>query len=119
VVCGILFFLVWAVVHVILFYSFFISGVIVDILITLIRSICLPGTVINQSSAPLSMNWLGFLVTGLSIAGAAGIPGGLAFFWKSRRRTLWSIFWVALILGALFEIGALYSLVMSISPESA
>ncbi len=47
---------------------------------------------------------------GLLVAGAAGIPAGLAIFWRSRRKVLLWVFAGAFIAGLLIEIYAVYTL---------
>jgi hypothetical protein len=46
------------------------------------------------------------LLAGQLLAGAAGIPGGLAFFWRKKRKAL---LWLAgglFVLGVLVQVGA-------------
>jgi hypothetical protein len=48
------------------------------------------------------------VLAGQIIAGAAGIPAGLAFFWRSRRKLLLGIFLAAFLTGALCQAGAFW-----------
>jgi hypothetical protein len=48
------------------------------------------------------------VLAGQIIAGAAGIPAGLAFFWRTRRKLLLGIFLAAFLAGVLCQAGAFW-----------
>jgi hypothetical protein len=101
----------WALVHVVLFYLFFASGAIIDVLLSVVKSIMFPGAVSTAAGAHKIFGWAGFLQAGLISAGAAGVPAGLAIFLRNRRKMLWRAFWILLIVGIILEILAIYVLV--------
>ena len=66
----------------------------------------------NDSGAASSdqhMSLIGGILGGQFLAGAAGIPGGLAFFWRSARKWLWISFAILFIAGAIWQILAFLS----------
>ncbi|MDZ4290038.1 MAG: hypothetical protein U0984_18880 [Prosthecobacter sp.] len=109
VIGGIVFIVVWALVHVVLFYLFFASGVLVDIMLKIVRSIMFPGESRTLTGDEV-FGWTGILQTGLILAGAAGVPRGLAIFWRSRRKLLLRCFWIAFFAGVFCELYAVYML---------
>ncbi|MFZ4595192.1 MAG: hypothetical protein ACOYOF_13125 [Verrucomicrobiaceae bacterium] len=111
IIGGISFMLGWALLHVVLFYLFAVSGILVDVLLAIVKPIMFPGAVHSATGAHEALGWSATLEAGLVIAGAAGIPAGLAMFWSRRRRVLWCGFWVLLTIGVLCELSALYILV--------
>ena len=98
----------WIFLHVVLFYLFAVSGVLVEMFVGFVKAILL-----NDKNGLSSMGdaWEGALKTGLILAGAAGIPLGLAKFWITYQKRLKKAFWLFLILGFLFEIYALFILI--------
>jgi hypothetical protein len=40
------------------------------------------------------------------MAGGAGVPGGLAFFWRSLRKWLWILFAALFVSGAVWQVVA-------------
>lgn len=113
IVTGIAFILGWGVVHLVLFYLFFASGIVVDVLLSVVKSVMFPGASLPGKAAHELLGWSGILQTGLIIAGAAGIPGGLAFFCNEWRKFLRRLFWVLLIPGGACEISAVIILIRS------
>ncbi len=101
----------WALVHVVVFYLFFASGFVVDVILGVVKSVMFPGAAINSTEPHKMFEWAGFLQAGLIIAGAAGVPAGLALWMKNRRKVLWLGFWVMLIVGGMLELSAIYILV--------
>jgi uncharacterized membrane protein (Fun14 family) len=51
-----------------------------------------------------SLDWILPLQVGLTLGGIAGIPAGLAIFWRARRKLLWTLFGVAFLGALIFEI---------------
>lgn len=115
IVGGISFMLGWALLHVILFYALAVSGILVDILLVLIKSVMFPGASHTAAGAHEVLGWESQLRTGLILAGMAGLPGGLAFFMAARRRLLWGGFLLLLLAGFGFEIYAFGILVRNAS----
>jgi len=109
IVIGVTFIVVWLLVHVALFYLFLTSGMLTDLLLYFARMIMFPGGA-QQPDGTQLFNWGGTLQAGLIVAGAAGIPAGLAIFWRSRRKMLLWMFAGALLAGLLIEIYAVYTL---------
>ena len=111
IIAGILIIVIWELVHVVLFYLIFASGLLIQLFLGMLRSILFPGDTRSINLQDDWFGWTGLLVVGLSIVGAAGVALGLRLFWQSRRRVLLRIFWWTLLTGFLFELGALYSLI--------
>jgi hypothetical protein len=101
VVLGVLFMAVWIVGHVIW------------------ATMALMGTVMaNDSGAASSeahVSLMGGVLGGQVVAGLAGIPGGLAFFWRGARKGLWVLFGVLFVSGAVWQILAFKSFVSAAS----
>ena len=109
ILAGVAVIVAWTLAHVILFYLFFASGAVIDILLSILRKVFFPAAGTYQA-VPDPFAWTGFLQAGLILAGAAGIPLGLRIFWRGRRKVLMRAFWIALVAGAGFEICAFYIL---------
>lgn len=99
--------IVWVLVHLILFYLVFVSGFFMDLTIRMLRAIFMNDAPALQD---LSLAWVTPLQIGMALTGLAGIPGGLAIFWKQERRLLFWTFLGAFVTGVLFEIYAVLSL---------
>ena len=101
VVLGVLFMAVWIVGHVIW------------------ATMALMGTAMaNDSGAASSeahVSLIGGVLGGQVVAGLAGIPGGLAFFWRGARKGLWILFGVLFVSGAAWQILAFQSFVSAAS----
>ena len=101
VVLGVLFMGVWIVGHVIW------------------ATMALMGTAMaNDSGAASSeahVSLIGGVLGGQVVAGLAGIPGGLAFFWRRARKGLWVLFGVLFVSGAVWQILAFQSFVSAAS----
>jgi hypothetical protein len=95
VILGLLFCVLWIVAHIVW------------------ATMSLMGSVMaNDSGAASSdqhMSLIGGMLGGQFLAGAAGIPGGLAFFWRSARKWLWISFAILFIAGATWQILAFLS----------
>ena len=101
----------WIFLHVVLFYLFAGSGVLVEIFVGFVKTILLND---NNAFPSIGHAWEGTLKTGLVLAGSAGIPLGLAKFWITYQKRLKKAFWLFLILGILFEIYALSILISTV-----
>jgi len=101
VVLGVLFMAVWIVGHVIW------------------ATMALMGTAMaNDSGAASSaalVSLIGGVLGGQVVAGLAGIPGGLAFFWQGARKGLWVLFGVLFVSGAVWQVLAFQSFVSAAS----
>ena len=111
IIGGIAFIIGWAFLHVVLFYAFAFSGILMDAFLIFLKSFLFPGASMGGGSAHEALAWEGFLRAGLILAGVAGIPGGLAKFIPSRRTLLKRGFWLLLLAGVVFELYALYILI--------
>lgn len=109
VVAGVIFITLWVFAHVALLILSFASGLFADIALYLLKTVMIPGLVIN--SPRMEMAWVMPLQIGVILAGAAGVPAGLAFFWRGRRLLLWVIFGVLFAAGVAMELYAVYRLV--------
>jgi hypothetical protein len=76
-------------------------------------SMALMGTLMaNDAGAATSdqhVAFMGGMLGGQILAGAAGIPGGLAFFWRSLRKWLWILFAALFVGGAVWQVVAFQS----------
>ena len=66
----------------------------------------------NDSGRATGFQWgrlIGGMFIGQMIAASAGIPGGLAFFWRGRRKLLLSLFAILFVVGALCQVSAFFS----------
>jgi hypothetical protein len=88
----------WIFTHIILFYLLFTSGVLLEIFVILVKSILFNGGTAKGNPQDV-FGWAGPLQAGLTATGTAGIPLGLAIFWRNRRKTLLRLFWIALAVG--------------------
>lgn len=59
--------------------------------------------------------FMGGMLGGQIMAGAAGIPGGFAFFWRRARKWLWIAFAVLFVGGALWQAIAFQSFLTAAS----
>jgi hypothetical protein len=66
----------------------------------------------NDSGGATTNQHMGLIfgmLGGQLVAAAAGIPGGLAFFWRSQRKRLLMTFAALFVLGALWQVIAFFS----------
>lgn len=110
-ILGIVFIVVWIGSAVVLFYIFGGGGIVADVLLAIVRSVMFPGTA-NQSR-PEMLDWIPSMRIGMILAGAAGIPAGLAIFWQSWRKSLLLGFTAAFLAGVLVLLYSLYTLLSS------
>lgn len=61
---------------------------------------------------------MGGVLGGIVMAGSAGIPGGLAFFWRSARKWLWLSFALFFIGGAVWQVIAFRSFMAAVPSHS-
>lgn len=113
---GIVLMAAWICLHVVLFYVFAVSGFLVELFVGFLRTIF-----VNDKEALSSIGtaWELPLALGLFIAGAAGIPLGLARFCLPQQMRLKKAFWLMLLLGFIFELYALSILISSLFGTSA
>jgi hypothetical protein len=67
------------------------------------------------ASSDQHMAFVGGMLGGQILAGAAGIPGGLAFFWRSLRKWLWITFATLVVGGAVWQVVAIQSFITAAS----
>jgi len=92
----------WALAHVVLFFLLGVGGVVSDLLLSLLKAVLFPGPHATASSTAFA--WVGMLKTGTILAGAAGVPAGLAIILRHRRTMLMRVFWLALLAGIACEV---------------
>ena len=63
----------------------------------------------GSASAGKHMTLIFGMLGGQVLCGAAGIPAGLAFFWRSRRKLLLWLFSILFVVGALIQGGSFYA----------
>ncbi len=116
ILLGIVLMAVWICLHVVLFYVFAVSGFLVELFVGFIKTI-----LVNDKEALSSIGtaWESPLFAGLVIAGAAGIPLGLARFCINQQKRLKKAFWLMLLLGFVFELYALFVLLSTVFSTSA
>jgi len=108
---GALFIIAWALIAWVLFYLIFANGLILEVLLNILRSVMVPGT--THSPRPEMLGWVPAMQAAILLAGAAGIPAGLAIFWRGRRKVLLLSFAAALTLGAVCGAYAVFLLISS------
>lgn len=106
---GITFIVLWVLAHIVLFFLSFLGGFFADLMLYFLKGVMLPGLVINSSG--MEMGWVVPLQIGVTLAGLAGIPAGLAFFWRSYRLRLLLLSGGLFLGGLAFEIYAIYRLI--------
>ncbi len=95
VVCGILFIVFWIIAHLAWAGLSFIADVMAND----------SGRAAQDKHLMLIVGMIG----GQVLCGAAGVPAGMAFFWRSRRKLLLRLFAILFVLGALIQGGVFYS----------
>jgi hypothetical protein len=111
VVGGTLFIIAWVIIAWILFYLFIVNGLILEMLLNILRSVMVPGSA--SSPRPEMLGWVPAMQSAIILGGAAGLPAGLAFFWRGRRKALLLGFVTALVLSVVCGIYAFYLLIAS------
>jgi hypothetical protein len=101
---GIAFIVIWLALHVAWGFVFLVSDVMLEILVLLVKPILFPGLALNpaKNSPPPEMCWR--TLAGVIAAGLAGIPAGLAFFWRDHRLALLITFAALFIIGVLLQL---------------
>lgn len=94
-VCGILFIVLWILAHLVWGALSFIADVMAND----------SGRATENQQAMLIFGMMG----GQVLCGAAGIPAGLAFFWRGRRKLLLWLFAGLFVAGALIQVSVFYS----------
>jgi len=95
VVCGILFIIFWIIGHLAWAGLSFIADVMANDS--------------GQAAQDKHLMLIFGMIGGQVLCGAAGIPAGLAFFWRSRRKLLLWLFSLLFVAGALIQGGVFYS----------
>lgn len=86
---GVLFTVLWILAHVVWAYMAFIANVMANDS--------------GRATGEQQMWLIGGMFAGQVLAGAAGIPAGLAFFWRGRRKRLLGIFAAVFLAGVLCQ----------------
>lgn len=107
---GVAIIVAWITVAVVLFYTIAVSGILAEVFLAILRPILFPGT---SGSQPDALTWIPSMRVSLILAGAAGIPAGLAIFWKSCRTPLLGAFALLLLSGLLCGLYSLWSMLSS------
>lgn len=94
-VCGILFIILWIIAHIVWGAMALMADLMAND----------SGAASNEKHLTLIFGMLG----GQVLAGAAGIPAGLAFYWRGKRKRLLGLFAVLFAVGALLQAGVFYS----------
>jgi len=95
VVCGVLFIVFWIIGHIAWAGLSFMADVMANDS--------------GSASANKHMTLIFGMIGGQVLCGAAGIPAGLAFFWRDRRKLLLRLFAMLFVVGALIQGGVFYS----------
>ncbi|MCX6552556.1 MAG: hypothetical protein NTY02_16390 [Acidobacteria bacterium] len=102
IVAGLSVIIVWACAHVVLFFLLGASGVIMELFLMLLKAVMFPGA--SQTAIAPTFAWDWMLKLGTILAGAAGVPAGLAVMWRHRRKALLRYFWLLLLAGIVCEV---------------
>jgi hypothetical protein len=85
-------------------------------------SMALMGTLmandVGAASSDQHMAMVGGVLGGIVMAGAAGIPGGLAFVWRGARKWLWISFALLFIGGVVWQVLAFQSFIAAAASHS-
>ncbi len=95
VVCGILFIVFWIIAHLAWAGLSFMADVMANDS--------------GRASQDKHMTLILGMIGGQVLCGAAGIPAGLAFFWRRKRKLLLWLFALLFVAGALIQGGVFYS----------
>lgn len=95
VVCGIVFIVLWLIAHLAWGAMAFMADVMAND----------SGAASENKHMTLIFGMMG----GQVLCAAAGIPAGLAFFWRRRRKLLLWLFAILFVIGALTQGGVFYS----------
>ncbi len=95
VVCGILFIILWIIGHIAWAGLSFMADVMANDS--------------GSASADKHMTLIFGMIGGQVLCGAAGVPAGLAFFKRGRRKFLLWLFAILFVVGALIQGGVLYT----------
>ncbi|MDZ4401356.1 hypothetical protein [Prosthecobacter sp.] len=95
VICGVLFIVLWIIAHVAWGMMSLMANVMAND----------SGAASGDTHMTLIVGMLG----GQILAGGAGIPAGLAFFWRGRRKLLLWLFAALFASGALIQAGVFWS----------
>lgn len=99
----------WMVVLGVLFMGVWIAGHVIWATMALMGTVMANDSGAASSEAHVSL--MGGVLGGQVVAGLAGIPGGVAFFWRGARKVLWILFGVLFVSGAVWQILAFKSFV--------
>jgi hypothetical protein len=106
---GLSFTLGWVALHFVLFYVLAGGGLVLNVLLSLAKSIMFPGKNFTEN---LSFDaWSTPLAIGVISAGIAGVQAGIAIVWRNKRIKMMLLFWVLLFAGVAFELYALISFI--------
>jgi hypothetical protein len=94
-ICGILFIVLWIIAHLVWAGLAFMADVMANDS--------------GKADPDKHMMLIFGVMGGQVLCGAAGIPAGLAFFWRRRRKLLLWLFALLFVVGALIQGGAFYS----------
>lgn len=95
VICGILFIVLWIIAHCMWAGLAFMADAMAND----------SGAASNNKHMTLIFGML----AGQVLCGVAGVPAGLAFFWRRKRRLLLWLFAILFVVGALIQGGSFYS----------
>ncbi len=95
VVCGLLFIVLWIIAHLVWGTLSFMADVMANDS--------------GRASEDKQMMLIFGMIGGQLLCGAAGIPAGLAFFWRRKRKLLLWLFAILFVAGALIQGGVFYS----------
>ncbi len=101
VVCGILFIVLWIIAHLAWGGLAFMANVMANDS--------------GQAAEDKQMMLIFGMMGGQVLCGAAGVPAGLAFFWRRKRKLLLWLFAILFVAGALIQGGVFYSFFSSMS----
>ncbi|TDU72957.1 hypothetical protein EI77_01423 [Prosthecobacter fusiformis] len=98
---------------------FIVGWILVSITVV---AMSLMGTLMANDSSAASTDSHSALILGVLVSqiitGISGIPGGLAFFWRTKRRLMVLLFIGLFVLGVLGQVAAFMSFLPGGSPES-
>ena len=103
-ILGIAFIICWVGLHLVWAYIFLVGGVVLDLLVAIFKPIFFPGLATGAGQNAANWDWSWKMFAGVIAATSAGVPAGLAFFWREHRGMLLLSFAVLFVIGVLLQV---------------
>ncbi len=88
----------WGLLHYVIFILLAASGIVVEVLLSLVKTFLFPGRALHAQALDLD-TWLHCLTASVIVAGVAGIPLSLGILWSHRKKVMRRTFWLMYVGG--------------------